>query len=60
MNQPEEKTKSVNIEAAQFGWIVRIDGQPTKAFTRWRLVVRLLEAELTDHGQKADINHATA
>lgn len=45
---------TITIEAADNGWILRKVGEPTRIFTRWRLLIRALEAELTNHEQLAE------
>jgi len=39
--------KTITVEAAKTGWIVREKGQPAEIFHRWEAVVNKLEKELT-------------
>lgn len=44
--------KTITVEAAKTGWIVREKGRPTEIFTRWEKVVAKLEMELTSKGDE--------
>lgn len=46
----KEKYKTLTIEAAKTGWIVRENGKPAEIFVRWENVVTKLENELTSKG----------
>jgi hypothetical protein len=46
----EGEYKTLTIEAALTGWIVREQGNPTEIFVRWDQVVKKLERELTTKG----------
>ncbi len=48
MNAPQYKT--LTVEAAKTGWIVRENAKPAEIFIRWDQVVRKLEIELTSKG----------
>ena len=41
------KYKTLTVEAAKTGWVVREKGKPTELFIRWDQLVRKLEVELT-------------
>lgn len=43
----KEIYKTITVEAAKTGWIVREKGCPAEIFTRWEMVVAKLELELT-------------
>ena len=45
--------KTLTIEAALTGWIVREHGKPAEIFTRWENVVKKIERELTTKGRSA-------
>lgn len=45
-----EQYKTLTVEAATTGWIVREVGKPAEIFTRWDSLVRKLEQELTTKG----------
>lgn len=45
-----EQYKTLIVEAATTGWIVREVGKPAEIFTRWDSLVRKLEQELTTKG----------
>ena len=54
MSSPESKKKSkdgefktITVEAAKQGWIVREQGKPAEVFVRWESVVNKLKNELT-------------
>ena len=40
--------KTVTIEAATTGWILKVKGEPTEIFVRWDALVRKLETLLTN------------
>lgn len=44
--------KTITVEAAKTGWIVREKGRPAEIFTRWEKVVAKLEMELTSKGDE--------
>lgn len=44
--------KTITVEAARTGWIVREKGQPAEIFHRWDAVVRKLEKELTTNPKR--------
>lgn len=48
----KEIYKTIIVEAAKTGWIVRENGTPAEIFTRWESVVKKLEAELTSKGDE--------
>jgi hypothetical protein len=52
---PKEQYKTMTVEAAKTGWIVREKGKPAEIFTRWDWVVKKLEMELTSKGDSAGV-----
>lgn len=44
------KYKTLTVEAAKTGWIVREKGKPAEIFIRWEAFVKKLEMELTSKG----------
>jgi len=48
MNKQDYKT--ITVEAATTGWIVREKGKPSEVFIRWELLIKKLEKELTSKG----------
>jgi len=50
----KEQYKTLTVEAAKTGWIVREKGKPAEVFVRWERVVAKLEAELTSKGDGGD------
>ena len=51
---PKDDYKTLTVEAALTGWIVREAGKPTEIFVRWVEVVKKLERELTNQGKNAE------
>jgi hypothetical protein len=51
---PKEQYKTLTVEAAKTGWIVRENGKPAEIFIRWEHVVKKLEMELTSKGDGAE------
>jgi len=49
----KEQYKTLTVEAAKTGWIVREDGKPAEIFIRWEAVVKKMEIELTSKGDPA-------
>jgi hypothetical protein len=47
MSKSKGEYKTITIEAALTGWIIRERGKPTEIFARWEQVVKKLERELT-------------
>lgn len=47
----KEHYKTLTIEAAKTGWIVREAGKPAEIFIRWEQVVKKMELELTTKGE---------
>lgn len=43
----DDAFRTVTVEAAEGGWIVRVKGKPTQIYSLWRKVVERLEQELT-------------
>ena len=52
------KYKTLTVEAALTGWIVREQGQPPEVFHRWGSVVAKLEKELTTGVESLRSNQA--
>ena len=44
--------KTLTVEAAKTGWIVRETGKPAEIFIRWEKVVDKLALELTSMGDE--------
>jgi hypothetical protein len=49
----KDQYKTLTVEAAKTGWIVREKGKPAEVFTRWESVVKKMEIELTSKGDAA-------
>ena len=52
IKQTDPAYKTLSVEAARTGWVVREKGKVTELFIRWPDVVKKLEAELTSKGDK--------
>jgi hypothetical protein len=47
--KPEKSAyKTLTVEAAIQGWVVREPGKPAEIFVRWESLIRKLEKELTN------------
>ena len=46
----KEQYKTLEVEAAKTGWIVRERRKPAEIFLRWDQLVKKLEKELTSKG----------
>lgn len=46
----KDQYKTLTVEAAKTGWIVREPGKPAEIFIRWDDLVRKLELKLTSKG----------
>jgi len=46
----KEQYKTLTVEAALTGWIVREKGKPAEVFHQWARVVAKMEKELTSTG----------
>jgi hypothetical protein len=49
-NKSKDEYKTLTVEAAISGWIVRETGRPAEIFVRWESFVLKLEHELTNKG----------
>lgn len=50
----KEQYKTLTVEAAKTGWIIRESGKPAEIFIRWEAVVKKLELELTSKGDSTE------
>ncbi len=48
---PKEQYKTLIVEAAKTGWVVREPRKPAEIFIRWEQLVKKLEMELTSKGE---------
>lgn len=46
----KDQYKTLTVEAAKTGWIVREAGKPAEIFVRWEALVSKLAAELSSKG----------
>lgn len=49
-SKEKEQYKTLEVEAAKTGWIVREKGKPAEIFIRWEQFVKKLEMELSSKG----------
>jgi len=49
-DKSKDHYKTLTVEAAISGWIVREAGKPAEIFVRWESFVQKLEKELTSKG----------
>jgi len=52
MSKKDSNYKTLTIEAATTGWIIRESGKPAEIFHIWSQVIRKLETELTNKSIK--------
>jgi len=50
--ETKNKYRTVSVESAENGWIIKEPGKPAEVFFRWESVVYRLELLLTSKGEE--------